>query len=1025
HDKVTVNTYYTRSINLERDTDSVDIVSSYIPTSRAIRTLERISETFTRATGPRAWSLIGPYGSGKSSFSVFLSQLLTGNTEAAITARRILRKDNRALAAKYSNEVNESAGYLKILITGSPEPLAKRLVQSLYESALKFWESRRGPNNIIVDELAKATKKRLLTTTEVMYLVKRLQTELTRSKGESCKGIIIIIDELGKFLEYEARHHGKNDIYLLQALAEHALKGHSVNFLLFVMLHQSFDQYTKGLGENLKNEWTKIQGRFEDIPFVEAAEQVLRIVGAAFTHKLSSPEDKKLHNYIKGVVKVFRSENAMPGALTEAEAVNLFKSCYPLHPVTALLLPMLCQKVAQNERTLFSYLGSHEEHGLQSLLTELKVIGDWVYPHHIYDYFIANQPSILGDHITHRRWAEVITALERLGDATEKEEHLLKSIGVLNIIGSKGGFKASGKILELCVDKKKEAKDALVMLKRKSIITHRRFNNEYRVWQGSDFDLDDALQAELDKIGRFNLADELNNRQYMLPVVARKYTIKYGALRYFEPYFIDVDHLDMLECNSENPRLLFYLVQAQDDIDTLYSSPILNNLSLDLVAICLSSNQIREITAEVKGLENVEAHYQELNSDPVARHEFQDRLSAASLRQEQLLQQLIENPAHNEWIWLGEKQTVHTRRDLQHIMSEILTDTYSKAPVFHNELINRNIPSSQAAAGRKRLLSAMLSHPNEPELGIDKYPPEKAMYLAILKENGLHKKLKNNQWEFAAPDKTSTVYPVWKRIKDFLDTTEKTAKSFIELSNELRSPPYGVKDGVLPILYTTVLLVYQHELAVYENRRYIPHLNDEILERFVKRPDEFAVQLFRIQGLRASIFDQYSHALFDERKATVNRTVLDFAKQLAKFIYSLEEYTQKTRSSDLSVEAKLVRDAFSLAKSPDHLLFNDLPLALGYDIEKLENGGEAVLEGFSTKLMDCMRELKHCFGELLTKQKELLAQAFHVDNKLSLKELHQRFAGRYKGLEQHTVDVDGLKVFLKKLTKSDCETEEW
>ena len=1023
--KIIVNTYYTRSVNLERDAGSIEVVSAYIPTSRAVRTLERIAETFLRKAGPRAWSLIGPYGSGKSSFAVFLSQLLAGDTEGGKTARKVLREDNRSLAAKFANETRGSEGYLKVLITGSPEPLTKRLVAGLYEAALVYWGARRGPNNAIVDELKKAKRKQTLSLTEAIDLIERLQEELAKSTGNSCRGILLVIDELGKFLEYEARHYGANDIYLLQILAEHALKEHPVNFLVFVLLHQSFEQYAKGLSENLKAEWSKVQGRFEDVPFLESMEQVLRVVSAALEHNFTKEEDRKLTSRVRSIVKAFQAEKAMPGALKEAEAISLFRSCYPFHPVSALLLPWLCQKVAQNERTLFSYLSSHEEFGLQHLLDELKKVGDWIYPHHIYDYFIRNQPATLGDSLMHRRWSEVITAVERLGDGTSGDEALLKTIGVLNIIGSRAGFKASNLLLELCAPTRKEAKDAIRSLKKQSAITYRRFNGEHRVWQGSDFDLEEALEEEIGKLGNFNLAEELNNKQCVLPVIARKYTIQNGALRYFTPRFIDAISATGSSGNRGEPELLICLANDRDDIDLLRKVAVSHHSPLNLFTLCLNGGHLYQATVEVKGLENVEANCQELNSDPVAKREFRDRLIAARMQQKLLLQGLIENPSNNDWYWEGKRQVIQTRRGLQETLSKILEKAYSKAPEFHNELINRNVPSSQAAAGRNRLLFAMLSHQDKTDLGIKKFPPEKAMYRALLKANGLHRGDRLNKWRLASPPKSSSVYPVWQRIVEFLETTEKESKSFAELSADLKQPPYGVKEGVLPVLYTAVLLVHEHELAVYENRRYVPYLDEELLERFVKKPDEFAVQLFRIEGLRVSICEQYSKALLGGKKLNRQRTVLDFAKPLAKFINNLEEYTKKTKSSDLSATAKAIRDAFNLAKSPEQLLFIDLPTALGYNPESLESGDDSELQGFAVKLMDGLRELKMCFENMLIKQKGLLIQAFHENRQLSLEEIHNRFSGRYKGLEQHTVDVDGLKAFINRLTKTDCEPDEW
>ena len=105
-----------------------------------------------------------------------------------------------------------------------------------------------------------------------------------------------------------------------------------------------------------------------------------------------------------------------------------------------------------------------------------------------------------------------------------------------------------------------------------------------------------------------------------------------------------------------------------------------------------------------------------------------------------------------------------------------------------------------------------------------------------------------------------------------------------------------------------------------------------MVDRFVKRPDEFTFQRFKISGLRSSIYKEYCKII----NAGPNQTVVQLVKPLAQFIGNLPDFTQKTRSSDLSSKAKKVRDAFNLAKSPVHLIFEDIPKALGYEKE-LEN----------------------------------------------------------------------------------------
>ena len=128
-DLISINTNYTRSINLERDASSSSIAKSYIPTSRTISTLTRIADSLNKEDNPRAFALIGPYGSGKSAFAVFLAHLLgpTGD-EGTKSASQVLHKADQLLHDEFCFHTDRTQGYLPVLITGTPEPLANRFV---------------------------------------------------------------------------------------------------------------------------------------------------------------------------------------------------------------------------------------------------------------------------------------------------------------------------------------------------------------------------------------------------------------------------------------------------------------------------------------------------------------------------------------------------------------------------------------------------------------------------------------------------------------------------------------------------------------------------------------------------------------------------------------------------------------------------------------------------------------------------------------------------------------------------------
>jgi pantothenate kinase-related protein Tda10 len=118
-DSIAVNTRYTRSVNLERDAASSNVMEAYIPTSRALRTLERVSQVLHEGLEPRAWTLIGPYGSGKSSFALFLAELL-GSDDASVRSRaldKIAALDKR-LAHNLEQAIGNAAPMLRVLGDG-------------------------------------------------------------------------------------------------------------------------------------------------------------------------------------------------------------------------------------------------------------------------------------------------------------------------------------------------------------------------------------------------------------------------------------------------------------------------------------------------------------------------------------------------------------------------------------------------------------------------------------------------------------------------------------------------------------------------------------------------------------------------------------------------------------------------------------------------------------------------------------------------------------------------------------------
>ena len=1019
---VSVNRNYTRSINLERDSNSLSVVKSYIPTSSSLRALESISSSFNAMEQTRAWSLVGPYGSGKSSFTVFLSHLLSSDSnQTTKEALKILAKSDKTLAQNFRKNNCEN-GFLKVLITGTPESFGNQLAHSIADAASSYWETLDDRRPRVISMLNKCAHKKPIEHSELIKNIKLLQEKLT---AVGCLGILLIIDELGKFLEYEARHDEANDIYLLQKLAELGKPESSkTNLYLIVLLHQSIQDYANEHGNELRKDWTKISGRFTQIPFTESPEQILRVVSAAFKHEFNVSEKEKIQKKVTRTCKVLIREKALPISIENHEAHDLFTSCYPLHPVSAMLLPMLCQKVAQNERTLFTYLGSNQEYGLQRMLETMNSVEEFILPYHIYDYFIANQSAVMVDKNTHKRWIQIANGIDRLGDASEDEVNLLKTIGIMSIVGIRNNFKASKPVLEECFQTKSKYNIASEKLSEKKYIKYRQFSKCYQLWEGSDFDIDDALARQKNEIGAINIPEELNKQELVLPLVVRKYNIEKGVLRYFMPYFID-DKFNKIDLGESNqPRILFYLVRGREDKKQFTTLVEKGTSDSDIYVQYTSGPQLRESIIQAIALNRIEQYDEEIESDKIAQQEVRQHLTECQLAQRDLLNKLYNSPEEHQWWFRGKKLFIKSKRDLQNKLSQALEGIFTKSLVVKNELINKDVPSSQANGAIRKLLKDMVNNGDKEDLGIakDKFPPEKSIYRAFLHESGIHTQSEHGAWFFTEPKEETdkiNILPAWRCIEDHFEKNNEVKKPIFDekyLNKKLMTAPYGIKGGVLCVLYFTYYMVNKERLAVFYLDRYIPHMTSDLVERFLKRPDEFTFQLFDTS--KFNLHESYFQAL----GRTGSATILGVATIFANVMAQLNEFARNTKQ--LTPRAQAVRDAYVTAESPNELLIESLPKILGYSLDTLsENRLES--KRFSDDLSEVISEISKCYENMMQKQLINLQHIFNISTKNDKSVTREIIKQRFEGLVEETSDRDGLKAFLQRLLNQDYDADSW
>ena len=999
-DKVLINEQFAQSINVERDESSLKRIEAYVPTAVSKKALTSFISASKNDEYQKAWSFIGPYGSGKSFFAVYLSALLSNDKDAITRAAQLkLQEFDAELAKEFKGLVKGNKGYLKILISGSVEPIEIKI----YEALVKTIEER-GFSNILIENKVKPNP----TSSDVLTLLTELQNHLASDTNYS--GLILVIDELGKFVQFAGRNKNQGDLFLLQQLAENTALAHQCPFNLIAMLHQSLDVYAKDLDEETKNEWKKIQGRFNEISFVESPEQSIRILAQAIQQNFTGAEIKKVDSNISHILKSLENENALPPGMHLKESKEVFQNCYPLHPAAAALLPILSQRIGQNERTMFSYLGSQHEFGFKEFL-EKKELGDFIMPHDLFDYFVTNQTSYISDHSSSQQWLEVSDALHHLGDTRESLTNLVKTVGIISIVGKRGGLLAKQGVLQTIFGPEVLHKE-LTSLKEKRLIKYSDFSETYKVWEGSDIDVESELKHELAQLESISAAEELNNLAPLNPLIAMKHSIENGLLRYFEMEYMDENKLAVYETTSKSPKLIVLLKGRnfkKDEYEKLLKKASKQDVFVEVDATKYLMPMIEKFVA----YNNLSNKLNQDNSDRVGRREVMLKLDECEMAINSEIKNKI-NPIDSNYFWQGKKLEIKSARELQNELSKILDSIYTKAPKVFNELINRDALSSQGASARVKLLKAMLEEKTAKNLGFaeDLFPPEKSIFNALFQNFDLHQEAEG-QFKFIFPKEDSEIFPVFKAIESFIEASQEPV-AYQELKDLMAAPPYGIKEGLMPLIFMAFYFARENNIALYEDNIFRPYMDVEAIERFSKKTNAFSFQLFNFQT-QQELINRYGNILLKDDSKT---NTLTLVKEISKIMRFLPAFVKNTRLK-LSNEAIKFRTAFATSKSPQDLLTKDIPNALGYK----EEMQDAELAEFSNKFDKVLSEFKSCYELLLKEQLTKFNQAFEYESQ-NLKSFRENVFTDYADLEEYSVDPD-VKNFIRKINQKEIEDQMW
>lgn len=881
-DVISLNSRFCRSININQDLDSAEILSRFIcPSSFEYALLNIVNNV--KETHQAAFTWTGPYGSGKSSLAIFLSGLLGPKKEIRSLTKNLLRPEAQR---EFFSKISVKKGWKILPIVGDLQDIKILLEKEIYS------KTHRRVSNIF--------------------------NSLTALSQEN-DGLIIIIDEMGKCLESAAK--GNGDVYFFQQLAEFASRSQG-KIILIGILHQSFADYARYLPHSLRDEWLKIQGRFIDMPINTLGEEQIELISRAIS---SSHVSKKISKEVSSTIKNISKNKALADVNSLKKALD---GCWPIHPVVVCLLAQISRKrFGQNQRSIFSFLSSSEPKGFRDFISSTPYLDSNMYmPDNLYDYIKFNLESAILASSDSKIWNMGIEALTRCRSKGASEEHLkiLKTIILIDIFNGNSGITATKELLSSFSTS--GISKILQDLHDWSIIIFKKHLNSYSVYEGSDFDIDRAMKEASSFIPSLDM-NKLADIAKFKPIIAKRHYHKFGCMRWFDIILAPLDNYENFILGQKKqtsasgifsiflPKTISEKSQSFNIIKQKkgFSFPVFMTVAKD-------TQLINEYLKELLCLEWIQKNKNELHGDSIARREVESRKNLAISFLETQLNKILTS---SDWYYDGERIGTVRQSELSKLASNACDNLYHKTPQIRSELVNRTKPSSSANTALNSLLKRMVLNEGEAILGIEGFTPERGLFNILLQETGLYRKKITGAYTYQIPV-SNNLKKLWEATNEKIFASV-TPTRLIDIYQMWEKPPFGVKAGLQKFLALSYILTQKDVLAVYKDGIYIPQVDDLLVDYMMKEPKTITFRLVSVTNESKSFLVSIAKVLnsLDERNILKeDSTPLMIARKLVQIVDALPPWVLKTKA--LSKRTMKFREIIKVANDPHKLLFEDL-----------------------------------------------------------------------------------------------------
>lgn len=1030
-DMISVATGFQSSVNIAYDINDEAKLKNYIPTKSALKLLEDILLSTGKESTDRARILIGAYGKGKSHIVLMiLSILMKKDITLFEKLIPVIEKEKTELYQLIKNYYAGKGKILPVVISGSSNSLAQAFLLALqrtlaenelndimpetnYQAAVNTIQRWKGDfpdtyeqfKGLLTDDVEEFVGRLTDFDPSAYEEFEKLYPSLTAGssfnpfigfdvadlyeevvkalKPKGYSGIYAIYDEFSKYLENHIADATKSDTKMLQDFAEKCGRSADNQLHLMLISHKEITSYIDRASKAMVDGWRGVSERFRHVYLNNNFTQTYEIIAAAIE------KDQEQWSAFVGEhdtefqgMKYLYSGHPLFSDTYEEGIDRVIYDCYPLHPVSTFILPRLSERVAQNERTLFTFISATGESTLSAFLKKnADNAFELATPDLIYDYFepLLKQEVYSGN--LHKYYILTSSILRKI-DENSLDAKIVKTISLIYILEQfeklrptvdelNGIFAAYG------ADAVNEAVKRLV--EDKYVVYLKRSNSYLRLKETSGVDIraqiSNIVEKRASKLDIKAVLNESNFDHYLYP---SRYNDEKEMTRYFDFRFIDSSEVSedtnwaIKRENIQADGVVFAIIPEKDEeIEGLRA--ILKKSTAGCVdCVFVIPNRYQDIRSAVSEFDAVQILMQTVDDDPVLFEDYE--VVYEDLRD--VLRAFIEVYTRPErrgatYFYNGSLQPIARKSDLTSLLSTICSELYGLTPVINNEVINKEEPTTVATNSRNKLIAGLLRTELEPNLGLSGSGQDVSIMRSTVLNTGIVVE-QDGVVRLNLQPEDELLAGMLAVIESFVINARKNdGACFADLYKELTSAEQhiGLRKGLIPIYLSVVLHEYKKEIVICDRYGQIT-MNADAIEQINAEPGLFTLSYIdwnpEKEEYIAALEEAFSEYAIEDRTTAPYEYVMIAMK---RWYMELPKYAKNAKSvagKKVAKEYKLFLQEMRKNVGSYNLIFNAIPKIYGAEtvnrelaekVRMTKNYFDGALECLKNELSEKMRNM--------------------------------------------------------------------